>query len=210
MLIDAWPRRFPFYIALACTLGVLFYPLIVLPLYLLVRYRRRALLINGTSDISTAQAETKTTGAGLAVRLAVYLFYVLITSSIYVGLWYRDYHSLDAHLARAQHARLHERTSEAIREYEGALRLKDDAHTRKLLADEFVRDNRWREALEEYRRAEASGERSDDIPFQIGVVLDKLKMPTEAVKSYRKFLESDRCKESVKDQDCEAARVRIG
>ncbi|HKP72086.1 MAG TPA: hypothetical protein VJT82_04055, partial [Pyrinomonadaceae bacterium] len=68
------------------------------------------------------------------------LVYALALLSLGAIYFYRDYRSLDAHLARAANARLVGQRSTTIREYRAALRLAPDAHTQKLLAVELAAD----------------------------------------------------------------------
>ena len=136
----------------------------------------------------------------------VYASALLFAGAIY---FYRDYHSFDAHLARAASARLLNRRDLAIREYRAALRLADDAHTRKLLAVQLAEDKQTEAALAEFRAAERGGEPDEMIPYRVATALDALGRADEAADEYRKFLRSSLCTRPSPDAACAEAAARI-
>jgi hypothetical protein len=136
----------------------------------------------------------------------VYAAALLCAGAIY---FYRDYHSFDAHLARAASARLLYRRDIAIREYRAALRLADDAHTRKLLAVQLAEDKQTEAALAEFRAAERGGEPDEMIPYRVASALDALGRAGEAADEYRKFLRSGLCTRPSPDAACAEAAARV-
>jgi tetratricopeptide (TPR) repeat protein len=138
----------------------------------------------------------------------LYLSVLLLPGALY---FYSDYRSVDAHLARAEQAKLRERRAQAIGEYRAALALEDDPHTRKLLGIELAREGRMEEALVEFLAAERAGEPDDLLAFRIASALDALGRTNEAGVAYRKFLSSRACASSDSpDDNCEPARLRLG
>lgn len=133
-------KRFPIYLAFAWAVGTLLLPLVVAPLYLAVillwrfpaRSRRRRFLL------------PLVYGALLLTGLGLY--------------FYRESHTVDAHLARAAQAKLVEDHATAIREYRRALALEDNPHTHKLLGIELANDGQVNAAVGELCLAEQGGE----------------------------------------------------
>jgi hypothetical protein len=136
----------------------------------------------------------------------VYASALLFAGAIY---FYRDYYSFDAHLARAASARLLYRRDIAIREYRAALRLAEDAHTRKLLAVQLAEDRQTEAALAEFRAAERGGEPDEMIPYRVASSLDALGRAAEATDEYRKFLRSSLCTRPSPDAACAEAAARV-
>jgi hypothetical protein len=64
--------------------------------------------------------------------------YLLAVLSLGALIYYRDAQSLDAHLARANQARLLGKRDKTIAEYRAALKLEENAHTRNLLGIELA------------------------------------------------------------------------
>jgi tetratricopeptide (TPR) repeat protein len=209
----------------AWTLGVLFYPFIILPIYLIVRAARRQPV---RSPEAAAQAEENTTplveqSAGptpeptevvqkpsLRLRALLPLLYLLTVLSLGALFYYREAQSVDAHLAHANQSRLVGERDKTIREYRAALKLEEDAHTRNLLGIELAASGQPEEALAEFRMAERAGEPDDELPYRIAATLDALNRTTEAAPEYRKFLATQRCAASYPDAQCAAARARLG
>ena len=193
-LISIWVltsarKRFPWYLALVWALASIFFPFIVLPLYLavlLVRYR------------GTARAAPR-------FRFLAPVLYglVVISSVIVYNSWNRN--SVDSHLARAAQADLLSDRVRAVREYKQALALEDTAHTHKLLAMQFAHMGMWSEALAEFRLAEAGGEPDDLIHYRLGQMLEQLNRQDEARLEYEKFLLTGSCREPM-DYRCNHAR----
>lgn len=144
-LISTWVlasarKRFRLHYALALTLGTLFLPLIVFPIYLVIMMWRPKLR------------------PPRRWRYLLPLLYAVITLSVIGGYFYFDSRSVDAHLARATEAKLNEDSATAIREYREVLKREDDPHIHKLLAVELVYAGEISEAISEFRLAELGGE----------------------------------------------------
>lgn len=224
VLASARRRGFAFYWVAAWTLGTLFYPLIVLPIYLIVRMARRSAQERAPQSAATqddniatleltTQAPTEPTQPAQKThqRLrwtlpALYLLAVLSCGALY---YYRDAQSIDAHLARANQARLVGRRDQTIREYRAALQLEENAHTRNLLGIELAAAGQLDAALAEFRAAERGGEPDDALPLRIANILDALNRTAEAVPEYQKFLGTRRCMDSYPDPQCAAAKIRL-
>jgi len=205
-LISTWVlasarKRFPFYQSLLWALGTLFFPLIVLPLYLvamLVTRRKAMATPNGYSRGATNRKGT------FSLPL-LYIVIVLGCIGVYI---YRDTRSVDAHLAQATMDKLKNHGSNTIQEYEAALALEDDPHTHKLLAIELAEAGYWTDAISEFRLAQKGGEPDDSIHFRLGVLLDKLGQPGQARLEYEEFLNTPACTNGPEDVRCEAAGQR--
>lgn len=219
-LADARRRHLnPFHTA-AWTLGTLFLPFIIFPLYLIVRttYRQRAAsdaADDNMTDTTTAAMSDKEfsasaiTIAPLKLRRTLPVLY-LATVLFIIGLYfYNDYRSVDAHLMRANNEQLRNRHAGAIREYRGALKIEpNDAHTHKLLAIQLAATGEWEEALAEFRAAERGGEPDGTLPFRIATVLDAMNRPHDSVLEYERFL-NGYCAGHSDDARCDAARRRV-
>lgn len=145
ILLSSWVlasarKRFSIYLAFACAVGTLFLPLVVLPIYLVV------ILFLRRQDVSLRWRFTLplTYSAILLVSLGFYLKHENAT--------------VDAHLARANQAKLVEDHATAIREYREVLTIENTPHTHKLLAIELVNAGRLDEAMVEFRLAQQGGE----------------------------------------------------
>ena len=150
-LVSTWVlasarKRFQLHFAIGWALGTLFLPLIVFPLYLATILWR------------------KQTRSPQKWRYTLPLLYALIVLSAIAGFFYLDTRSVDAHLARANQAKLRGDTHTAISEYKAALALDDDPHTHKLLAIQLANAGRTSEAGDEFRRAQKGGEPVEDWP----------------------------------------------
>jgi len=144
----------------------------------------------------------------LLYALALPLLYTLALLSAGAIYFYRDYHTFDAHLTRATKARLLGKRAVTIRAYRAALRLADDAHTRKLLAIQLAADGQTEAALAEFRAAERGGEPDELLPFRTAHALDTLGRPAEAHLEYQKFLQGNLCARSLPDMRCAEASAR--
>jgi tetratricopeptide (TPR) repeat protein len=196
VLVSARRRGFGAATVTLWTLGTLFFPLIVLPLYLIARsFRRR-------------DAENESPQA-LPLRRTLPLLYLATLLSLYALYFYIDSRSAEAHLMRANQARVRGQTERVIEEYRAALRVEDDAHTHNLLGKEYFAAARYEEALAEFRTAERMGEIDEELSFNIAVSLDLLNHTSEAVLEYERFLRDSLCREMSYDVRCEAARQRI-
>jgi tetratricopeptide (TPR) repeat protein len=207
VLTSARQRRFPLYISAAWTLGTLFFPLIVFPLYLVARIaaKRRARYLAGNPFEQMTALRSSVIRFPATVPL-LYAMAVLLLTVLYL---YRDYRSLDAHLARAAQARVTGERGRTINEYRAALKIEDDPHTHKLLAIELAETGDWTEALANFRLAERGGEPDDLIFFRSARMLDALNNPLEAVFEYQRFLHSGACTQQLPDHRCEVARARV-
>jgi tetratricopeptide (TPR) repeat protein len=150
-LVSTWVlasarKRFQLHFAIGWALGTLFLPLIVFPLYLATILWR------------------KPTRSPQRRRYTLPLLYAVVVLSAIAGFFYVDIRSVDAHLARANRAKLAGDTPTAIREYKAALALEDDPHTHKLLAIQLANAGQMSEAGDEFRRAQQGGEPVEDWP----------------------------------------------
>ncbi|MCA1850172.1 MAG: hypothetical protein LC672_03735, partial [Acidobacteria bacterium] len=147
VLADTRRRGFAPYAVVAWTLLTLFFTFIVLPLYLIARTvkrrgpqnaRPRTEVVAGTSDRTGRTVGGGSSGAGAALpwRRIFPLLYASAVLALGTLYFYRDYRSVDAHLARAKQAKLLDQRERATGEYRSALRLKNDPHTHKLLGIE--------------------------------------------------------------------------
>lgn len=133
-------KRFPVYLAFAWAVGTLFLPLVVVPVYLVVVlfWRRPALSRRWRFSLPLTYAAILLVGFGLYLN--------------------HENQTVDAHLARANQAKLVEDHATAIREYREALTIENNPHTHKLLAIELGNAGRLDEAMAEFRLAQQGGE----------------------------------------------------
>lgn len=193
-LISTWVlasarRRFQLHYAVALAVGALFLPLIIVPVYLVLMMWRPKI------------------GPPRRWRYSLPLLYGAIALSAIFIYFYFDDRSVDAHLARATQAKLVDDSRTAIREYREALARDDDPHTHKLLAIELANAGEVREAISEFRLAEAGGEPDDSIHYALGLLLEKLDLTSQAAMEFEKFLMSATCEQA--DARCDAARERL-
>jgi hypothetical protein len=137
------------------------------------------------------------------------LLYALSILSLVALFFLHDYRSVDAHLARANQARLLNQRERTIREYRAALSLENDAHTHNLLADELAGAGLWEDALAEMRAAQQGGEPDETLPYRIANLLDLLDRRQEAPREYQNFLNTHLCTQSLPDPRCLNARLRL-
>ncbi len=213
VLASARRRGFPLYAAAVWTLGTLFFPPIVLPLYLIARARatRTAPPVESLDPRKGGAAEQPSSALGAPPawnRWLTTLYAVVVLSFIALYL-YGDYRSVDSHLARANQARVMGQRERTIREYRAALRLEDDPHTHNLLGIELADAGLWEESLAELRAAERGGEPDDQLSLRIATALDAMKRPAEASLEYQRFLGGGRCTQALPDPRCETARGRV-
>ncbi len=201
------------YSIIAWTLGTLLFPLIILPLYLIVRAlaRGRRVSAHNASQQTKAVANeiSKTFAPSPAWKRIWPILYLVGVLSIIALFFYKDYWSLDAHLWRANNAKLRGPQEKVIAEYRAALRLEDSAHTHKLLAIELAAAGRNEEALAEFRAAERGGEPDDKIPYHMGMALDALDHQAESALEYSRFLNGPLCNQALPDANCVTARARV-
>jgi tetratricopeptide (TPR) repeat protein len=234
VLRDARRRNFPFYAVALWTLATLISTPVFLPLYLVTliftnRHDATPQTLQAStpladtgdddppahapaSDDADAQALAQTTKdarSPVRRRLALPLVYALALLSTGALYFYRDYHSFEAHLARAANARLLNQRDATLREYRAALRLSDDAHTHKLLAVQLAEDGQTEAALAEFRAAERLGEPDALLPYRIAHALDALGRPGEADLEYQKFTQGSLCVHASPDARCAEASARV-
>ena len=214
-MLSAWvlasARRWRFHplVAAGWTLGTLLFPFVVLPIYLIVRgsAKRRAQSAETESrDRSVEAIEAAmlvTTVARRSFWPAVYLLALVSAIGLYL---YRDYISVDGHLARAEQAKLGPQPARTIREYRAALALENNPHTHKLLGVELASAGQWTEALQEFRLAEQGSEPDESLPFRIAQVLMAKGDHGGSVREYERFLDSRACRQQLPDARCEIAR----
>lgn len=228
-------RRFRPFAVWAWALCTFLLPAVTLPLYLVARmYARRDAPDESTTetdesipheeapgdDDAETPGETDETGEAdeadepravesLRRRLlppVLYAAVLLAAGGIY---FYQDYVSFDAHLARAAKAKLDGRRGRTISEYRAALRVREDAHTRKLLGLELLEEGRAEEALAELRAAEAGGEPDERISFRMASALEALGRRAEAVEAYERFGRGALCAQTPPEALCAAASERL-
>jgi hypothetical protein len=212
-LLSTWvlasARRWRFRLATAVVwaLGTFLFPFIVLPVYLIARSWTK----RNTQPNSPVAGTPAGAGPSSLVRLRLLLpaiFGLILLSLIGIHI-YRDYRTVDAHLARAAQAKVTNDRAKAIREYRAALKLEDNPHTHKLLGIELADAGDWAEALLEFRAAERSGEPDDSLPFRIARALEATGQRDEALREYEKFLASDGCNHAPPLEWCAIARQQI-
>ena len=163
VLEDARRLRDSYPLAFALALLAFALPPVVLPLYLAARlYKRKETETAGGGETNADDEKRARTWRTRLKRRALPLAYALALLAAGAFLYARDYRSFDARLARARSANLRGRYASAAAEYRAALRLREDAHTRKLLGMELLAAGRREEALVELRAAALAGE--PDVP----------------------------------------------
>lgn len=196
-------------IAIAWALGTFFLPFVVLPIYLIARgWARKRARLPQSVDEKTSAKPAASSAPSVSLRFVAPLVYGVILLLL-VGLYlYRDYNTVDAHLARAAQAKLPGRAEKTIREYRAALALEDNAHTHKLLGIELADAGQWAEAINEFRAAERGGEPDELLPFRLGQALEASGQTAAAVPEYKRFLNSQACTKVLPEERCEIARRR--
>jgi tetratricopeptide (TPR) repeat protein len=135
----------------------------------------------------------------------LYAAAVVCAGAVY---FYADYRSFEARVARAERAKLYQRPGEAVAEYRAALRVREDGHTRTLLASELLRAGRAAEALEELRAAARAGDGDEALAFHLGSAHAELGQRAEAAEAFRQFLAGQTCARAA-DARCDEARARL-
>ncbi len=215
LLISAWVlasarrRSFPLPIVILWTLGTLLFPLIILPLYLIVRSHRRRREKEREHEAGDSENQADESRAPLRFRRTLPLAYLVLMLAGGALYYYKDWMSVDAHLARANQARLTDDKERVIKEYREALKLEDNAHTHNLLGKDLAAASRWDEALAEFRTAQSMGEPDDELPYNIAEALDKLHRGREAASEYEIFLRSALCTQTMPDNRCPIAQQRL-
>jgi tetratricopeptide (TPR) repeat protein len=212
VLASARRRRFSVAAVTLWTMGTLFFPLIILPIYLIARSSRHRREKEPESREAVPDSENhpqRERQPGILLRRTLPLLYLLVVLSLGGLYFYMDRRSADAHLMRANQARVREQREQVIEEYRAALKVEDDAHTHNLLGKEFQAARRFDEALREFRIAERMGEADEELPLNLGLTLEGLNRPAEAKPEYERFLKGPLCVEMPYDWRCRAARVRL-
>lgn len=202
------------------TMGTLFFPLVILPLYLIVRsYRLRRekepeqIVATGgfedNADMKNDSEALETAPAPLILRRSLPLIYLSVMLGFGALYFYMDWRSPDAYHMRANQARVREQREQVIAEYRAALKLEDDAHTHNLLGKELQAAGRHAEALAELRTAERMGEADEELPLNMAQSLDELKRLDEAKTEYRRFLNGPLCEAMPHDSRCVLGRGRL-
>lgn len=212
-LLSTWvlasARRWGFRFAgvSAWTIGSFLFPFIILPIYLIARASiKRSTTIKPTDQEAPAEASSSPPPKLRFLLPAVYGLVLLSLIGIYL---YRDYYSIDAHLARAAQAKVMNNHPKALREYRAALTLEDSPHTHKLLGMELALTQQWTESLRELRAAESGGEPDDSLSFRIAQALEANGQTKEALTEFKRFLDSQACTDLQPDSRCHTARDRI-
>jgi hypothetical protein len=199
VLANTRRRGFRLYVGLLWALGTFFVPFVMLPVYFIV-------LIFRQQHLRSNEPEVETPALSISHRFlppAVYGVVLLGATSVYL---YRDYNSVDAHLARATQAKLSSQPAKTIREYRAALALENDPHTHNLLGIELAEAGDWPDALVDFRAAQLGGEADESLPFKIAEALSATGDHGASVAEYQKFLDSQLCRQELPDSRCEVAR----
>jgi hypothetical protein len=181
-------------------LTTFFLPLVVFPLFILVRL---------TNVKSASGRKSQSATRFVSERFLLPFFYGLAIFVLIAIAQYREYNAIDAYLARAQQAKLRNNRSLSIREYRAALALEDNAHTHKLLAQELSDNGNLQGALAEFRLAEQGGEEDETLPFTIAKLLDSLNQPNQAIVEYKRFLYGGGCQKLPLDSRCKVAADKV-
>ncbi len=210
ILSDSLRKRFPVALIIGWTLGTLLFPPVIFPLYLIFRiaFRKRETRRDDEDESVADSAEHQRRETTRTPRLLP-LIYLLSLLSFGALFYILDYKSVDAHLARATHARLLGNREKTISELRAALAIEDDAHTHYLLGVELEEAGRSEEALAEFRAAGRGGEPDPELHFHLGTTLDALNKRDEANDEFRKFLTSALCTHAPADARCAAVESRL-
>lgn len=207
VLASARRRHLHLAAAIAWAIGTFLFPFIVLPIYLIARCWTRQRTLTKNPDAEATAESGSSSPLSLRILLPTVYGFILLTL---VGLYiYRDYQTVDAHLARAKQAKVMNQPVRSIREYRAALKLEDDPHTHKLLGIELAETKEWAEALRELRAAERGGEPDDSLPYRIAQALEATGQTNEALAEFKRFLERNACTEEPPDSRCDTARKRV-
>ena len=201
-LISTWVfasarrRHYRLVVSVAWAIATFLLPIVVLPIYLILLIRRKP----RPSASDTAEA--------IKFHRLLPVAYAVVLISLVCVYLYRDYESVDAHLARAAQAKVMGQPERAIREYLAALKLGEDAHIHKLLGIQYAETRQWGNALNEFAAADRGGEPDPSLQFRIAQALDETGQPEQAIQSYRAFLAGPSCTQAVPDERCTIARDR--
>jgi len=197
VLIHARRHRLPLVWSFTWALAAVVLPLVVLPLYVAIRFLR------GKERSAPSKDRTRLATFLLPSAYVTALFILIAISE------FRAANTVDLHLARATQAKLAGNRQQVIREYRAALALADDPHTRKLLGVELSDEGEWTAAFSELRLAERGGEPDGSLPFRIARLLDALNQPNQALMEYKRFMYSEACLHHTMEVECDVARQRV-
>jgi len=197
VLVNARRKGFSIVSAFTWAIATALLPLVAFPLYLALGLVRRK---TGSAD----RINRNLWSTFLLPSAYLILLFILIALSEF-----RAANQFDVHLAKATQAKLAGNRKQVIKEYEAALAIEDDPHTRKLLGIELSDDGDWTSALSELRLAERGGEPDISLPFRIARLLDVLNQPNQALLEYKRFIYSEACVKQLMDAECAAARQRV-
>lgn len=200
VLASARRRRFQAVTSFAFAVGTFLAPLIILPIYLIARSSKKR-----NTHVANSNNEPLAPEPPIKFRLLVPLAYGAVLFALIGVYFFRDYQSVDAHLARASQARVMNQNERAVREYRAALKVEDNPHTHKLLGNELAATARWEEALSEFRKAESGNEPDESLSFRIAQMLSALGRNEEAAREYSRFLTSTLCTQNLPDDRCAIA-----
>ena len=204
VLASARRWHFRFAAAIVWATGTFLFPFIVLPVYLIARLRTK----RDTQPDEGTPVGVEPSSRG-KLRFLLPATYALVLLSL-IGIYlYRDFRTVDSHLARATQAKVTNDRAKAIREYRAALKLEDNPHTHKLLGIELADAEEWAEALHEFRSAASGGEPDDSLQFRIAQALEATGQNNEALIEFKRFLKSRMCNEVPPDSRCDTARDRV-
>ncbi len=145
----------------------------------------------------------------IGFRFLLPLTYLLVVCTAGAIFFYRNWHSVDSHLARANTARLMSKPEQTIAEYRQALAIEDNPHSHNLLGMELVQLGRWQEALVEFQAAEKGREPDPVLPYNLGASLEVTGQMAEADAVFYTFLESSFCAALPIDSKCVDAKRRV-
>jgi hypothetical protein len=193
-------RRYSLLVSGMWALGAFFLPVIVLPIFLL------AVIIRKQRFHESSPGDGRLRPRFRSLAPIAYGVVLLFLIAVYV---YRDHNSVDAHLARAEQAKVMNQRDRAIKEYQAALKLEDNPHTHKLLGIELAAEGNWEDAAREFCAAEAGREPDELLSYRFGQALIALGRGDEGLEQYRQFLNSSLCKSEPVDDRCEIAAQEI-
>ena len=197
VLVDARRRSHALPVVAVWTLLTLFFPHIVFPLYLAARIIRR----RPTAADRDASRDTW--------RWALPLLYALVIFALGAFYFNLDYNGVDAHLARANRARVAGQNVRTISELRAALAIEENPHTRQLLGVALAESGHWNESLNEFQAATRGGEPDDELSYHTAAALETLGRPAEAKARYQAFLNGGNCRRALPDARCAIAEARV-
>lgn len=209
VLASARRRRFQLYMGIAWALGTFLLPFIVLPLYLIVLIFRHSPERLGSASETTSEPYPEVQALPIGHRFLLPAAYGVMLLGVTAVYLYRDYNSVDAHLARAAQAKLSNQSAKTIREYRAALALEENPHTHKLMGIELAEAGQWAAALNEFRLAEKGGELDESLSFRLAQALNAEGDHSGSLIEYQRFLGSHACTQELPDSRCKTAKQRV-